>query len=64
MGLLKRIRRDLMPEPSATKLITIRVPEDLLEAFTAKAKEEGQDRSSALKALMTAYLKNKIVLKA
>lgn len=63
MGVLKRLRRDLLPNRVASKLITLRVPEDLLEAFDRAARVEGEDRSGAIKILMAAYLHNKIKLK-
>lgn len=64
MGVIKKIKRELMPGPSPTKLITLRVPEDLLTHFAAKMKEEGEnDRSGAIKALMVAYVRGKITLR-
>jgi uncharacterized protein (DUF4415 family) len=43
-------------KPAASKLISIKVPEDLLDAFKAKAKLAGTPYQTRIKALMKDWL--------
>ena len=43
-------------KPAASKLISIKVPEDLLDAFKARAKLDGTPYQTQIKALMKEWL--------
>ena len=53
---LDDFRRLQVPRKSATKLISIKVPEDLLEAFKTKSTLEGLRYQTQIKQLMRNWL--------
>ena len=46
-------------QPSKSKLISIKIPENLLNSFKMQAKMEGRAYQTMIKDLMQAYLKSK-----
>lgn len=55
---LDEFRSLLAAQPKPSKLISIKVPQDLLSAFRAKARLEGTAYQTQIKALMRAWVLN------
>ena len=56
---LEDFRRIHGKRPSKSRLISMKVPEDLLDAFKAKARLHGMRYQTQIKRLMEAWLRDK-----